>query len=510
MNWGTPIRAVRHGVRVPVMGLAFMALLPLLYTDVSDGWRLRRRRDKLLIDAGGVMADIAVAVYATLLWCFLPDGALRTAAFALATTGWILSLAVNLNPLMRFDGYYLLADGLGVQNLQTRAFALGRWALRRALFGLDLPRPEALSPAMTRGMILYAFCVWIYRLGMFLSIALLLYTFLFKALGFVFLLGALLGFIGKPVLGEFAAWYVLRRDILRSRRSWISLGLLLCGLGLLFWPMSTRISVPAVLEHQAQHAIFPPADARLAEIHVVDGMEVAAGEVLLRFVDPELPIALAKTASRMRLYETRLRGAAGDATARGALPSLERLLDAERQNRAALQQRAQGLVVRAATAGVIRDLAPDLHPGMWVARKTLLGRIVTPGAVTLRGLIRAADRDRLDPARPGRFIADDLQLPMVDLTAFNLADYPVARLPDGYFAAPHGGGVPLAPQATAPLVPKGAWYPLQAKARDPTPFDPARIHTAIRGIIVLHSRPEAAARRIWRRIATVLIRESGF
>lgn len=507
---GHAYQAVSRGLRVPVMGVAFMALFPLLYTDVSDSWRLRKRRDKVMIAAAGVMTEMSVAVYATLLWCFLPDGALRTAVFAVATTGWVFSLLVNLNPFMRFDGYYLLADSLGIQNLQTRAFAMGRWALRRALFGLDLPVPEQLSNPMARFMVIYAFLVWIYRFFLFLSIALLLYTFLFKALGLVFFVGALIAFIGKPVMTELGVWYGMRKQILKSRRSWLSLSLLLAGLVVLFLPMSTRISVPAVLEYEQQHMIYPPANARLEQVLVSEGMAVKQGDALLRFSDPDLPIELEKSKTRMRMYDSRLLSGAGDAIERGERVTLERLREEEQETLSALQDREDDLVVRAAGPGIIRELAKDLHAGMWTERKVPLGRVVALGDFVVRGLISEADRERLDSGKPGQFVADDVLLPVADLSGITISDYSVERLPDGYFANTSGGDIPVASQASGQLVPKGVWYPLNAKTSAHNLLASAQVSVANRGKVVLSSRPEALVRRIWRRVAKVLIRESGF
>ncbi len=100
------------------------------YTDVSDAWRVNDRRARLLIGAGGVLAELVLACIALLAWSLLPDGPGRTAAFMLASATWITTLVINLNPFMRFDGYFLLSDFWEVDNLQGRAFALCRWRLR--------------------------------------------------------------------------------------------------------------------------------------------------------------------------------------------------------------------------------------------------------------------------------------------------------------------------------------------------------------------------------------------
>ena len=116
---GHAYQAVARGLRVPVMGVAFIVLFPLLYTDTTDAWRLRTRRDRLMVDMGGIFVELSLAVYATVLWCFLPDGAARDAAFAVATVSWVFSLLVNLNPLMRFDGYYLAGGRVGCAQFAT-------------------------------------------------------------------------------------------------------------------------------------------------------------------------------------------------------------------------------------------------------------------------------------------------------------------------------------------------------------------------------------------------------
>ena len=103
-----------------------------------------------------------------------------------------LTLLVNANPLMRFDGYFILSDWLDEPNLQDRSFALARWKLREWLFGLGDAPPERLPPRRTRLMIAYALCCWVYRFSLFMGIAFLVYHFAFKLLGIFLMLVDLL------------------------------------------------------------------------------------------------------------------------------------------------------------------------------------------------------------------------------------------------------------------------------------------------------------------------------
>lgn len=123
---GHAYTAHRYGCRVSAMGVAFLVMMPVLYTDASDAWKLTSRRQRLAIGFGGIAAEVGLAVLCTTLWHFLPDGPLRSSVFLMATTTWVMTLFINLNPLMRFDGYFLLSDYWGIENLQNRAFALAR------------------------------------------------------------------------------------------------------------------------------------------------------------------------------------------------------------------------------------------------------------------------------------------------------------------------------------------------------------------------------------------------
>ena len=194
------------GCRVPGMGVALLVLWPMLWTDVTDAWRLTKRHERLLIDAAGVMAELALAVVAALAWSILPDGPSRSAAFLLSGSTWLITLAVNASPLMRFDGYFFLSDWLEEPNLQERSFALARWWLREVLFGLGDPAPEEMRVGRRRLMIVYAVACWLYRLGLFLGIAVLVYHLAFKLLG-LFLMAVEVGwFVVRPILTELAVW----------------------------------------------------------------------------------------------------------------------------------------------------------------------------------------------------------------------------------------------------------------------------------------------------------------
>ncbi|HSM42371.1 MAG TPA: biotin/lipoyl-binding protein, partial [Afifellaceae bacterium] len=302
---GHAYTAHRYGCRVPTMGVAFMVLYPVLYTDVTDAWRLRSRRQRLLIDSAGVIVELVIATVATLFWVFLPDGAARSVCFVLATTGWVVTLAVNLNPFMRFDGYYLMSDFLGVENLGPRSFALARWWLREKLFGLGVAPPESMSGGLRRTLIAYAFGTWIYRLFLFIGIALLVYAFFFKVLGIILFAVEILWFVALPVWREIAEWWTMRARIVRSPRTRFTFAVLLFLVAAFAVPWQTTIVAPAVLKSDHEASIFPPVPARLEAVEVSDGDIVEAGTVMFRLLAPDLEHQLAQSERRIALLKRR-------------------------------------------------------------------------------------------------------------------------------------------------------------------------------------------------------------
>src|SRR5690606_27180482 len=179
---GHAVIAKAKGLRIPTMGVAFIVFWPVAYTDTTDAWRLTRRRDRLMIGAGGISVELGIAAVSLFMWNLVGEGPARSLLFLLATSSWLLSLLINLNPLMRFDGYFLFCDLIGVSNLEQKAHLSSRYWLRRLLFGWDKPLSDD-PPRIP--FALFGLAIWLYRLILFFGIALAVYHLFFKALGIV-------------------------------------------------------------------------------------------------------------------------------------------------------------------------------------------------------------------------------------------------------------------------------------------------------------------------------------
>ncbi|MET0268532.1 MAG: HlyD family efflux transporter periplasmic adaptor subunit [Duganella sp.] len=520
---GHAYAAKLHGCRVATMGVALMVMWPVLYTDASGAWRLRSRRQRMAIGGAGMAAELALSAWAILAWSFLPDGALRSAAFILATTTWLLTLAINLNPLMRFDGYFLLADALNVPNLQQRAFALGRWKLREWLFGLGDARPEIFAPWRERALIVYAFSVWIYRFFLFLGIALLVYHMAFKLLGIILFLIEIVTFILKPIYHELAAW---RQRLHQgggagglTPRARLSAVLLLAALLLAAIPWRTRVHAPGLLRAAAQQQLVAPSGARIASIAITPGQQVKAGQPLMTLDAPELRQELGALEQRIRVLEWQLSFQSMDQASMASAPVAQRELDAARQRHSLLARQHAQLTMTAPFDATVADLAAPLAHGEWVAGGEWLATLAAPGQGLVEAYVTEHELQRLKVGASAHFLAEDVALPARAMTVVDIAATASRRLHAGAeLASPNGGAIAAVQEPAregAGAYEARGWLPEQAvyrvllKPRDGT--DPALPRLQVlRGTVAIDGKAESFLMRSWRRALAIVIRETGF
>lgn len=503
---GHAITAVRYGCRVPAMGLAFMVLAPMLYTDVSDAWRLKSRRERLNIHAAGIVVELALACIATLLWAFLPDGPLRGAAFTVATVSWIMTLVINLNPLMRFDGYYLFAEMIGIDNLQNRSGALGQWKLRQLLFAPGLAPPEQLSRNWQTALIAYAWASWIYRFFLFLGIALLVYHVSFKLLGIVLFAVEIWVFIARPVVREVTEWITDMPKAASPRRLALTGSLALAAMAALIVPISGHIDVPAVAEAETIVRLYPPRAARVVRVETERGAVVKAGAHLVRLELPEIDDEIATTRIRLGMTRLRLARITDDLKDRQERLVLTHEHDTLITRLSGLEKEKSELVIRAPIAGKVLELPSYLHAGRWIGKSDLLALIADRQDHRVAGYVAGTHLARLYDRAEGAFIPDDLTRPAFKVTLESVAKAGAATIDIPALTSLYGGAIPVTPDANRSLVPAAAQYRVELKPRDLG----SALDQTIRGVVRLEAEPESVLHAVWKQATKVFVRESGF
>lgn len=503
---GHAYTAVAMGCRVPAIGIAFMVLTPMLYTDVTDAWRIGSRRKRLMIDGAGVGVELMLAAVATFIWPFLPPGTLKTIVLAIATTSWIMSLAINLNPFMRFDGYYILSDLVGVQNLQSRSFALARWWIREALFALDEPPPEIMAPRKRAWLIFYAMGTWLYRLALFIGIALLVYHYFFKALGIVLFIVEIVFFIALPVWSEIMEWSKRAARIVASGRSYVSIGVATLLFGLAVYPWSGRVDVPTVIEAARMTRIYPPRAARIVEIAAKPGADVVEGDVLVVLRSEQIEQELRIVEDEIGATRVRLARGVADMADREQSVVRERELRTLLERRKGLIAVRDELTIRSPISGRVVEMAPAMHAGRMIGVKDQMLAVADPTRAEGRGYVAESDVARLTPGAHGRFIFEDGRISHIEVTVTAIGVGGIGSLDIADLSSLHGGPIESSENSRREIVPAIAQYPVQLAVNDNASIPRQRV----RGMAVIAGQEESFATRVWKRVMRVLVREAGF
>ncbi|MGA1834872.1 biotin/lipoyl-binding protein [Rhizobium wenxiniae] len=501
--------AHRFGCRIPTMGVAFMVMMPLLYTDVSDAWKLKSRWQRLRIDSAGMLVELTVAAYALLAWAFVPDGPLRSAIFVLAATGVVLSLLVNLNPFMRFDGYYILADMLGVENLQPRSFRHMRWRLREFLFKPGYAAPEAFPPRLDIILTAYAIATAIYRLVLYLGIAVLVYHFTIKLVGILLFVVEIGFFIIRPVVMEVKEWWVMRSDIVRTRRTYVTLSILGLLLVLAFLPLSTRVTAPAVIYPEQFVRLYPQEPGRVEKLDISSGQAVKAGDILFVIDAPQIREELRIANVEIELARSRLARVGANADDLAQRSIIESELGSSLARKTGLEERKASLIVRAPFDGMITEINPEILVGQWVGRNEQIAFLSAGNGSVARGYVAGNDSSRLSVNAAGWFIPDDLSQPRLPVTLAAIAEAGAREIDLPQLSSQHHGAIAVhvaTEDKRQRLVPISAQYAVVARIGD-VAFLPGR---SVQGVMLLDGTGVSFAERAWRRVLMVLFREAGF
>lgn len=503
---GHALMAKRCGCKVPAMGVAFLVMWPMAYTDVTESWKLDSHRKRLMIAGAGIATELVAAAWMLLAWVLLPDGALRGAAFFLATTSIVATLAINASPLMRFDGYFLLCDFLGQPNLHARSFAYARWWLREKLFRLGDAPPEPLSQGWHRFFIAFAIATWLYRLIVFFGIALLVYHYFFKVLGIVLFGVEIWYFIARPVWGELAVWRKRWEEIGPVVRHRPAFYVMLVLFAILVIPYDITVNSQGMLKPEQSLSVVTYQAARVEQLPPARGSLVDAGTPLISLSAPELLQKIQKARIKVDALERQF-GSAGfsnDTIRQQGI--LKEQLDSAREELNGLIAERGRLNPVAPFRGVIADVEPDLFVGEWVPKGMELVRLINDQDWIVDTYVEESDLRRLDDGNWGWFIPEAAGLPDAWLSTLSIDRDATRILNDAALGSTAGGQVLVRPQNNK-LYPERAVYRVRLKAT----LRSEQISTGhIRGRVVILAWPKSLIGDLIRGTLATLVREAGF
>ena len=302
---GHALACRRFGGECHEIGVMLLAGIPCLYCNVTSAWMLPDRRQRIIISAAGMYIELLVASVATLLWWYSEPGLLHAFCWNLVVAASVGTLLVNGNPLLRYDGYYILSDLTGVPNLWRQSQELLRGWLARVCLGVELYADRWLPQQQQRGwLVWYAMAAWVYRWLVLASIYWLVYQVLaerrLQAVAHVFLALSIAGLMMGPLLaGMRLLKDPVRRQQLVSWRPFVCLSLIAVGLSaVLFVPLPYRVPAVAMIEPVDAARVYVTVPGSL-QTALPTGKRVQQGEVLATLANPELELEVAQLRSEV-------------------------------------------------------------------------------------------------------------------------------------------------------------------------------------------------------------------
>ncbi|MEM1330863.1 MAG: PqqD family peptide modification chaperone [Planctomycetota bacterium] len=374
--------------QVPEFGVMMLVLFPAPYVDASSAWALPSKWHRVAVGGAGMIFELGIAAIAALVWLSTGPGELaHQIAYNAMFTASVATILFNANPLMRFDGYYMLSDLIEVPNLMSRAQEQIKHLFLKHVYRVENAQPATESRSEAAILWTYGVMALSYRVFLFISITL-------YVMGLMFALGLLLA------IWTAVAWFVLPTGKLihflassprllekRGRAIGSTLAMaatLLLAIGVI--PMPDRRRAAGVVESVQKTPLFVATDGFIASASVRPGDRVERGEILLVGESPSLEQQARATRAAIAETEAMMREAQASSRESAAGIARDRA-ETLRDQLASLQDRLDALVVRAPHDGVFVGQDPTRFVGVYARRGEAIGEVVQPESVRVTAVL---------------------------------------------------------------------------------------------------------------------------
>jgi len=353
--------------------------------------------------------------------------------------------------------------------------------------------------------VLYASYSWLYRMGLYIGIALLVYYKFTKVLGLTLMSLEIWYFIVAPMWKELRALHGIRKQLTVNRRSLASALVLL---GLLLWlalPLPRTILLPGVVVPRQQQTIYVPVSGTVRTVLVQRGDVVRAGQLLCRLDQPKLQTALSVGRLELRILEAQRQIAAADPEKKAGLPEIDEALSRGRARLKALEEKQRLSRIRATISGVLQDWPDALRVGPSVERQRVLGTIADPERRQVIAYVAESQLTQLAPGEAVRFYpaADG---PALNGTIYRIQPTRARVIRHAALTSAANGEIAVKQDKDGRLVPRDAYYEVEIVLAGSAGSAAFGASGQLRVVSAPRSRLADMLRHVW----TVILRESSF
>lgn len=430
------LAAIRFNCRVRGIGLGFMLFYPRLYTDTTDSWRLERK-ERLLIDAAGIIAELLIGGIAALAYFYLPPGALQATLFYIFAVSTLSTLLVNGNPCIRYDGYYILCDLTGIDNLMTRSAETVKQFWRYYLLRLGT-KPEQNNRFF---LLFFGICSCIYRIFLYTSIILVIYHKFVKVVAVVLLILEIYTILIYPCIREIRTIRELSRKSAAKARGFLLLAVLAAAALVLFMPLHWELELYGEVVPEERYPVTVSESGYFTGDLPAHSYRVSAGETLFTLRSPQLSFAQEKLQALLRQDKMQFAQESTDEKLFSRSGITAKKIASDQQAAEELFRRQEKLSIKAPADGIFTVAKADLfRAGRFVPKGSVIGEVVSSGLMVYA---YAEDRDigTISPGTPAKIrTVDSLKeydavVTRVDPVALPLENSPLFIL--------YGGRIPM-------------------------------------------------------------------
>jgi putative peptide zinc metalloprotease protein len=372
-EFGHGLSCKHYGGECHEMGMMLLVFTPCLYCDVSDSWMLPSKWKRAAIGAAGMYVEVIIASIATYLWWNSHPGVFNQLCLDVMFVSSVSTILFNANPLLRYDGYYILSDVLEIPNLRQKANTILQRLASRWCLGIK-QQDDPFLPQRNLGLFaLYAVASsvygWIVTASIFLFVWNVFKPYRLEVLGQILALGAVWGLVIRPLQGIIKFFKVPgRRDEVKPKNVAVTAAVaatLAAGIALI--PLPQRVWCPTELRPRGEEMVYVTVPGRVERLAVKPGAVVKRGDELARLVNVDLDLEIADLEGKATQYESRLKSLErerfSDPAAGLEIGTVKESLASLREQLARKHQDRRELVLVAPRDGVVLPFLSLKSPG---------------------------------------------------------------------------------------------------------------------------------------------------
>ena len=524
-EFGHGLACKKFGGQCHEAGLMLLVLTPCLYMNVSDSWLLKSKWQRAFIAAAGMYVELIIASIAVFIWWFSQPGIINQLALNVIFVASVGTLLFNANPLLRYDGYYILSDLLEIPNLRSKATSILQRFFSKTFLGIE----SAADPFLPRQhqwlFAIYSVAAAAYRWVITFSIFWFVYRVLepygFKIVGQMIAMMALYGLIGMPLVAAWKFFSIPGRwnAVKRTRLAMSMLLLTAIITGILMIPVSHHVYCSFTIQLEDAAIVYVDVPGTLTEIHAFPNQPIQSGQKIAVLANPELDRQITQLQTKVAMADTKFKLVSHAASSDGNRGEGARIAESEAALKTATRtfdQRRQDiskLTITAPFDGFLfappkrDDKTPEgvlglwsgipldaRNVGAWMDKKTVLAKVV-PDMTKFKAIL-AVDQTNIEFIRPEQRIELQLRQHPMKLYETTIAQFAPIKMKETpkTLSSKNGGDIISIVNDEGQQVPASTTYMLSV----PIAIDDAIVIDGGTGVAKIYAGKQTVGRRIWR------------